>query len=152
MFNDKIPGHESNCPPLTKTHKAYFEAAKAVSKLSKCNYTHIGSVAVYNHKIISSGYNSDKTDPLQKKFNIYRFTEESPASLHAEIRCLKPLMGNKSIDFSKVTLYVYREYKNGELAMARPCKSCEKLIRTLGIKKVYYTHNNGYVFECFYGE
>lgn len=136
---------------LTKTHKAYFEAAKAISKLSHCKSTKVGSIAVYKHKIISSGYNSDKTDSLQKKFNIYRFTEDSPASLHAEIRCLKPLVGNKSIDFSKVALYVYREYKNGELAMARPCKACERLIKTLGIKKVYYTHENKYVFEC-YGE
>ena len=134
---------------ISKSHRAYFEAAKAVSKLSDYKRVKMGAVAVYNHRIISSGCNSDKTDPLQKKLNIERFSEDAKHSVHAELKCLKPLMEDKSIDFSRVSLYVYREFKNGDLALARPCKSCEKLIKSLGIKKIYYTGNGSYIAENF---
>lgn len=134
---------------LSKTHKAYFDAAKAVSKMSDYKSVNVGCVVVYNHRIISSACNSNKTDPLQKKLNIARFVEDGKHSAHSETLALKPLIGDRSIDFSKVSLYVYREYKNGQVALARPCPSCEKLIRSLGIKKVYYTGNNSYVFESF---
>ena len=40
---------------LTKSHKAYFKAARAVSELSDFPRVSVGCVAVYGHKIISSG-------------------------------------------------------------------------------------------------
>ena len=62
---------------MTKTNLAYFKAAKAISELSDHNQYKIGAVVVMNHRIISSGHNSDtKTHPLQKKYNKYRFTDE----------------------------------------------------------------------------
>ncbi len=132
---------------LTKAHRAYFEAAKAVSKLSDFPRIKIGAVAVYGHRVISSGCNSLKTDTLQKKYNIYRFTEEAKHSQHAELACLKPLIGRKDIDFKNIELYVYREYKNGDLAMCRPCPSCLALIRSLGIRYIYYVGDNSYINE-----
>ena len=132
---------------LTKKDKAYFNVAKEVSKLSDFPRIHIGCVAVYRHKIISSGYNALRGDPIQKRYNIYRFTDDTPASVHAEVICLKPLIGREDINFKYVDLYVYRQYKNGELAMSRPCDSCFKLIRDLGIRNIYYTNSGGYSHE-----
>ena len=132
---------------LTKSHRAYFKAAKSVSELSDFKQQHIGAVAVYRHKIISSGFNSRKTNPTQKRLNIYRFNADTPATVHAELSCLLPLLNRKDIDFSNISLYVYREYKNGELALARPCASCEALIRSLGIRNIYYTGNQSYISE-----
>lgn len=135
---------------LTKRHRAYFKAARAVSELSDFNRVKLGCVAVYGHRIISTGCNSRKTNPLQKKYNIYRFDEDAGSHmLHAEIQCLLPLIGDKSIDFSKVSLYIYREFKNGGLAPAKPCPSCTQLIKDLGIKKVYYTGQGSYISETF---
>ena len=132
---------------LSKTHRAYFEAAKSVAQLSDFPRINVGAVAVYKHRIISSGYNSNKTNPVQKRFNAYRFNAESPACLHAEIACLLPLLNRKDINFRDVSLYVYREYKSGQLAIAKPCASCNALIRSLGIKHVYYTGDQSYVYE-----
>lgn len=132
---------------LTKTHKAYFEAAKAMAQLSDFPRVTIGAVAVYKHHIISSGCNSQKTAPLQKKYNVYRFAEDTFHSLHAELSCLKPLIGRSDIDFKYVDLYVYRINKNGEALLARPCPSCMKLITELGIRNIYYTTNSGYSHE-----
>lgn len=132
---------------LTKSHRAYFKAAKAVSELSDFRQHHIGAVAVCGHKIISSGCNSCKTNPMQKRLNIHRFDADTPATLHAELSCLLPLINRKDIDFSSMSLYIYREYKNGDLALARPCASCEALIRNLGIRSIYYTGNKSYINE-----
>lgn len=132
---------------LTKTHKAYFEAAKACAQLSDFPKVSIGAIATYKHRIISSGFNSQKTAPLQKKYNTYRFSEDTSHSIHAEMSCLKPLIGRNDIDFKYVNLYIYREYKTGELAPARPCESCMALIQQLGIKNIYYTNFGGYSHE-----
>lgn len=132
---------------LGKTHRAYFAAARAISKMSDFPRVAVGAVAVYGHRIISSGYNSCKTDTVQKRYNIYRFSEETPASIHAEVMALKGLMNRNDLDFKNVSLYVYRECKNGETALARPCPSCLKLITDLGIRNIYYTNNGGFSHE-----
>lgn len=132
---------------LSKRHKAYFKAAKSMSELSDFKQHHIGAVAVYRHKIISSGYNSNKTNPVQKKLNIHRFDVDSKHTIHAELSCLLPLINRRDINFSDVSLYIYREYKNGCPAISRPCPSCMALIRQLGIRKLYYSGENSYINE-----
>ena len=140
-----------NWMTMTRRRLAFFNAARAVSKLSDFPRVAVGSVAVYKHRIISSGCNSRKTDTLQKKYNIYRFVEDTPASIHSEIACLKPLIGRKDIDFRYVDLYVYRENKNGTPMLAHPCESCFNLIRDLGIQNIYFTNCGGYSYEKILG-
>lgn len=132
---------------LSKSHRAYFKVAKAMSELSDFKQHHIGAVAVSKHKIISSGYNSNKTNPTQKRLNIHRFNVDTNHTIHAELSCLLPLINRRDIDFSDVSLYIYREYKNGEPAISRPCASCMALIRQLGIRKLYYSGDNSYISE-----
>lgn len=132
---------------LTKSHKAYFKAAKAIAELSDFPKVKIGCCAVYKHKIVSSGCNSMKTNPTQKRLNAYRFDADTPATIHAELSCLLPLINRKDIDFGSVSLYIYREFKSGELALAKPCASCEALIRSLGIRNIYYTGSQSYISE-----
>ena len=132
---------------LTKKNKTYFNIAKEVSQLSDFPRVQIGACAVYKHKVISTGCNSQRTSPLQKKYNQYRFKVDTPHTCHAEISCLKPLIGRKDIDFKNIDLYIYREYKNNELALARPCASCMKLITELGIRNIYYTNLGGFSHE-----
>lgn len=134
---------------ITKKDNAYFTAAKAVSELSNFKDVHIGSVVVYNHHIISSGYNSRKSHPLQKVLNKERYSEDKGHLLHSETSSLLPLLNRKDINWKKVDIYIYREYKNGDLAPSRPCPSCQKLIRELGIKRVHYTMHNSFVLEEF---
>ena len=132
---------------LTKTNRTYFQAAKDIAQLSDFPRVKIGAIAVYKHHIISSGCNFRRTDPIQKRYNIYRFSEDSMHYIHAETDCLKPLINRKDIEFKYVDLYVYRAYQNNELALARPCPSCMKLITKLGIRNIYYTTCGGYSHE-----
>ena len=133
---------------LTSSHKAYFKAAKAVADMAESDRAKLGCVAVYGHRIVSSGCNSRKTNPMQKKYNAYRFEGDAGEhTLHAEIQCLLPLIGNKNINFSRVSLYIYRQHKNGVLALSKPCPSCMQMIKELGIKKIWYTTADGYACE-----
>ena len=134
---------------LSKKDKSYFRAAQAVSELSDFKRVHVGAVVVYKHRIVSSSCNSQRTHPLQHKLNKERFNEETPAKLHAEVSCLLPLINNKDIKWKDCELYIYREYKSGGLATSRPCPSCLKLIKELGIKTVHYTTNGAYATEEF---
>ena len=134
---------------LTNSQKSFFDIAKKVSELSTFHRKNvkIGCLIVSGNRIISSGYNSDKTNPIQKKYNRLRFSEETPHRLHAEISALLPLLNNKDIDFSKVKIFTYREKADHSLGKSRPCKSCMALIKDLGIKHIYYTTDDGYCHE-----
>lgn len=132
---------------MTKKQKSFFEAAKIVSTMSDFDRVHIGCVVTDgSHRIISSGCNSTKTHPLQKQLNKERFDLDSNHSLHAETAALLPLM-KEDVDFSRVEIYTHRNFKDGRLAMARPCVSCMKLIKDLGVKKIWYTTTDGYACE-----
>ena len=113
----------------------------------------IGCIAVYHGTILVKGWNSDKTQTDQARVNYLRFNEDHgqhyyPHKIHAEQSVLSRIKF-LDIDFSKVTLFIYREYKSGKFALARPCKSCEKAIRDLGIKTVVYTTDGGYAIEKY---
>ena len=117
--------------------------------MSDYNKVHIGCVAVYKNHVLAVGYNTNKTHPLQKKYNRYRnktYVGEFTQKLHAEMSCIMQIK-DMDIDFSKVELYVYREDRNGNLAMCRPCGACMKAIEDLGIKKIHYTTNSGFANE-----
>ena len=134
---------------IGKTNKAYFRAAKAVSELSDYPIHKLGCVVVKGHRIVSSGHNhKTRCCALQAKLDTEKYGVNCPGRMHAEIMALMPLMRDK-VNLSNASLYIYREHKNGTLAMARPCSSCEKIIKELGIRKVFYTIENGYAVEKF---
>lgn len=112
----------------------------------------IGAVAVYKGSIVATACNTNKTSPLQAKYNIYRFRDSNTLDkAHAEVVLVQKLRWKfgDSIDWSKVHLYLYREYKDGTLAPSRPCPSCLALIKELGIKRIAYTTEDGYAEEKF---
>lgn len=140
---------------MNKKDEHLFRAAKEVASradYSGSNAVKIGCVAVYKGTILAKGCNSDRTHPAQNHYNMYRYkdvgTKYLPAKAHAELTCLWKLR-HLEIDFSKLRLYIYREYKNGQLAMARPCPACLAMIRKMHISNVFYTTNEGYCEEKF---
>lgn len=131
---------------MTKREKALFGSAKAMSDLSD-HRIHIGAIVAMGSRIISSGCNSQhRCHALQVKLDKEMFGCESHGPLHAEVDALLPLI-RKGVDLSNAALYVYREHKNGVLACARPCARCEKLIRSTGLKRIFYTVENGIAEE-----
>lgn len=126
----------------------YLSLAKKASEFSDDENRHLGAIAVYKGIILAVGYNHRKTSPVQKKYNKYRNLDISSnkCTFHAESHCLNKIK-KLDIDFSKVSVFVYREHKNGTMALARPCEGCRKLIEDLGIKSFYYTTEKGWAYE-----
>ena len=129
----------------------YFSKAKDVANISDFYKTHVGCVAIYHGRIIGIGCNTNKTHPMQKRYNKLRESKDDSNTnfepkLHAEMNCLSQLK-NLDINFSKVKLYIYRVRKDQPFGMARPCPSCMAAIKDLGIRDIYYTTDNGYSYE-----
>lgn len=68
--------------------------------------------------------------------------------MHAEMELISKIR-YLDINFSEVEIYVYRETKSGRRAMARPCAACTKALKDLGIKKVFYTTDDGFCEERY---
>ena len=135
----------------------YFEMARQEALKSDFDRFHVGCVIVYKGRIIGRGANSDKTHPLQQKYNKERhFNKLNGAkpikhSIHAELAALKsiPYPIQESIDWGKVKIYVFRIAPGKKLhqGCARPCAGCMKALRDKNIQKVYYSTDDGYCYE-----
>lgn len=134
-----------NCG-LSKSDRSYFRAAQAVSQLSDFNRVNIGCVIVDKHRIISSGFNSEKGHPMQARTDKETFNCDCPGKQHAEFSALLPLI-RANVDLSRATLYTYRGKKDGTLGPSRPCPRCMQLIKSVGIRKIKYTTNDGFASE-----
>lgn len=110
----------------------------------------IGCIVVYKGSILAKGYNTNRTHTYQARFNKIRYKENGnnylPEKMHAEISVLQRIK-YLDIDFSRVHLYIYRELKNGHIALAKPCPACMAAIKQMGIKHIHYTSYDGFVYE-----
>ena len=133
-------------------HKHFLRLAKNASLKSTYSIhrrVQVGCIAVYKGTILAKGWNTERTHTAQMRYNYLRFQSSDkyyPHKLHAEQSVISKIK-YLDIDFSKVVLYVYREYTDGAPAMARCCKSCFAAAKDLGIGTIVYTTENGYAIE-----
>ena len=133
-----------------------FKLAKNASEFSDCHIK-IGAVLMYKNKVISVGYNTTKSNPIQKAYNVYRNAngreydvERQNNGLHAEIMALQHAIRSFKGDLSKCSIFVYSEKKEGCKRLTRltkPCNACSKRLEELCIRNIYYTTNNGWQYE-----
>lgn len=90
----------------------------------------MAAVITYGSTVVCHGVNKSKSNPRQ-------LLEKNPfRATHAELDAIS----RKRFKLQKgATIYVVRRLKNGNLAMAKPCVSCLKAIRSAGIKRVVYS-------------
>ena len=117
--------------------KKVYELALQSSGIADSQYRLAAIMVNKKGIIVSKGTNSYKTHPLFKKFYKYPYH-------HAEGSCIIN-RGINNIDSSDI-IFVARVGKKDTLLLAKPCKSCQELIRFVGIREVYYSNANG-VFE-----
>jgi deoxycytidylate deaminase len=103
----------------------------------------MGSLLVYNKTIISSGFNEEKTHPVQKKYSHLR-PKRIGTYVHAEVACTNKV---REVPEGSI-LFIARRYMDGKLAMARPCPSCMNgAIRNKGIRQIVYSTLDGFAVE-----
>ena len=128
----------------TKRVEKYLELAKEASKNSDFPQHKLGSVAVYKGLPLAIGWNTLKTSPIQKEYNKKREGFDTEAdyarnnTLHSEMMTLNKIVG-LDIDYSKVSVFVFRSTKDGKRALSRPCAACRRRMLDLGIKDCYFT-------------
>lgn len=137
-----------------KLIKRGFKVAKGARNASDWKGPKLGASIIYKNKVLAMGWNKHKETTLQKKFNKYRHFDANVYKNceHAEIHAIRNLLHDYKVsemDMSKVSIFIYREWKNGMPALAKPCPACEMAIRNLGIKHVFYTGENSVVYEVY---
>lgn len=85
-------------------------------------------------RLLSSGRNwHHKTHPMIKKVSLVK-------SMHAE---LDAVLGLRHYDLRGTEIFVYRENNVGEPRMAKPCPMCMTILKSFGVKRAWYTTENG---------
>lgn len=137
----------------------YFELAREIAEQSSFPRFHVGCVLVYQNHVLSMASNTEKSDPLQKKYNRYRrFNHTTKGCInhsgHAEMMALKkvPYPVAQQVDWKKVKCYTYRICPGLPYGMgiSRPCRACMTAMRERGIRDFYYSTDMGYAHERIY--
>lgn len=105
----------------------FFEIAKKLSKFSDHHQHKLGAVLTQKNRVVGIGFNKLKTNP--KSTHLFK-------AHHAEFDAI---LNSEKYDLRGCDIYVYRETRNGDMAMSYPCASCYNLIKSKGIKNIYYT-------------
>ena len=127
-----------------------YKLARSASIKSDFYRCHTGAVAIYGNKVLAIGWNSDRTSLMQARYNSMMRGFDGhkfKSSLHAEMMVLNKIRF-LDIDFSQVRICVWRGQDMPRIS--KPCAACEKAMRDLGIKKVFYTGNNSYISEVYH--
>ncbi len=109
--------------------------AYAVSEANKSQEPNRhGCIIARGSRVVSKGWNKSKTHPAAVDYH--------SRHLHAE---LSAIVGANESDLRGSDLFVCRIFRrpDGKLGMSRPCTKCMKLIKTAGIRRIYYTTEEG---------
>jgi deoxycytidylate deaminase len=129
---------------LSNKQRRYFDVARAVAETSTFKRVRIGAAIVKSRVVLSVGANTNKTHPMQFRYNEFRYNKKVHwASLHAEMcalsRCREDVYGAE--------IYIFRFDLNYNLAMSRPCAACMQALIDKGVHTIHYTTPNGYATE-----
>lgn len=102
---------------------AFFYLAIKEAKKSTHKFR-LGAIVLNKRKVVSKGFNKKKSHP-----KVYS------RCIHAETDALLSIKKQKPID----SILVVRLRKDGNLSCAKPCFHCQKKIKEMGLKKVYYS-------------
>jgi deoxycytidylate deaminase len=141
---------------FSKFDERMFEKARETAETSDFDHFHLGCVITYKHHIISTGANGRKTHPIQKYYNKrYRYFRKGSKpcihTLHAEMAALAaiPYPLGLQLDWRDVNVYIYRisPGKPSGHGLARPCPACLAALRQAGVRNLYYTGEDSFVYE-----
>lgn len=116
---------------------SYFRMAKKAMTFSDSRYR-LGACILSKRKVISIGFNQMmRFHPLVRKYDQFD-------AIHAEVSAILRIKNKELLRDS--VMVVYREDKSGKLAMAKPCKVCQKIMKDFGISKAIFTTGSGFDF------
>lgn len=103
----------------------------AISECYKSSYRQrMGATVVHKGKMVGKGFNKVRSTGIPHMDGI-----------HAEIDALNKTPFRYRSDS---IVYVCRINRLGELMLAKPCSSCQTIMRKLGVKYVWYSYSDGW--------
>jgi hypothetical protein len=127
--------------------KRLEEISKSLVDYNSSKRCHHFSFVLYKNRIISIGYNSQKTHPvnLKNRKKSLKTGEDFSDQKYvcSEFSAINKLKNMTNIDSKKCVLVNLRYNRNGKVDMSKPCMSCENLLKYFNFKKVIWTNNNG---------
>lgn len=117
---------------LSNREKSFLSVARYLATKSTSRRRH-GAIIVKSGRVLGSGYNKDRNDPLY----VSPHHIKTHCSRHAEISAI--LDANSNV--GGAVLYVARVNRQGKDRNSRPCQRCASVIEVLKIKKVIYTES-----------
>ena len=90
-------------------------------------------------KVLSVGKNNySKSHPLMLHFAKLAGESEEKIYLHAELKAVL-LAGDRSI----TSIFVERYDAHGQPKLAKPCKTCQQMLKAFGVQEIRYTTSHG---------
>lgn len=112
-----------------------FRIALTMAKKSEYRPYKIGACLMRGSRVISGGFNQIKTHPITRRFENHYIT-----GLHAEMHAC---VGVNEKNLKGADIYVIRARRDNTIGLAKPCSICQCFLRELGIRRVYFSNNDG---------
>jgi len=122
---------------ITGRKKRFVELAQRVALSSSEHMHRHGAVLVRGNNVVNVSSNRNAHARFGQRF---RRRDKGHATQHAELGCL---LGLDRTVTSGSTMYVVRVNRAGELRNSKPCHMCLSALEHCGVRKVYYTTNDG---------
>ena len=135
---------------FSKRHAGYLKIAYDEAMLSSFDGFSLGCIIVAGNKIIGRGHNSEKSSPVQKKYNLaykpFRKGKYSNRqhSLHAEMAAINSCCNLE--DKKNLRAYIVRASvgKDFGIGIASPCPACAHALADVGVKEVIFSTDYGF--------
>lgn len=128
-------------------YKRLEEVARSLIDWDNPRRCHHSSFILYKNRIVAIGSNLPKTHPTNlKNRKISKVTGEDYSTqkhICSEFNAINKLKRLTNIDTKKCTIVNIRYDRNKKLALAKPCMSCENLLRYFEFKKVVWSTDEG---------
>ena len=112
------------------------------AKTSNASKFQMAAVAYRSGGVIAIGVNDrQKSHPRAKN---------PTKKIHAELALVLNASA-RGVDLTNTKVLIIRLSQLGTITMAKPCKPCEQVLITAGVKKVYYSDRLGKVREMSLG-
>jgi len=122
---------------IGKRKKRFFDLATRVAEnAAQGGYKH-GAVLVRGNIVLNASHNKNAYTRFGERF---RKRDKGDATHHAELGCILGL--DRSITRG-ADVYVVRVGRSGNLLLSKPCDMCEAALRHVGVRRVYYSLNDG---------
>jgi len=122
---------------IGKRKKRFFDLATRVAEnAAQGGYKH-GAVLVRGNIVLNASHNKNAYTRFGERF---RRRDKGDATHHAELGCILGL--DRSITRG-ADVYVVRVGRSGNLLLSKPCDMCEAALRHVGVRRVYYSLNDG---------